>query len=83
MRPNFALHRLVEGVRLNEGEVRALRVRFGARQSGLAQAFPRTRMVPMGSYSRGRTVALLARFLWCAIFRFVSIASFWKSTRRP
>jgi hypothetical protein len=44
MRPNFALHRLVEGVRLNEGEVRALRGRFGAMQSGLAQAFPPTRM---------------------------------------
>jgi hypothetical protein len=58
MHPNFALRRLVDCVRAHEGEIQTVRDRFGAVQRGLARAFPRTCMVPMGSHSRGTAIAV-------------------------
>jgi hypothetical protein len=58
MHPNFALRRLIDCVRPHEGEIHALRGRFGEVQRGLARAFPRTRIVPIGSHSRGTAIAV-------------------------
>jgi hypothetical protein len=58
MHPNFALRRLVDNVQPNEGELRAVRDRFGTVQTGLIRTFPRLRLVPIGSHSRGTAIAV-------------------------
>jgi hypothetical protein len=58
MHPNFALRRLAESVQPDEGEVQAVRDRFGAVLMSLASAFPRSRFLPIGSHSRGTAIAV-------------------------
>jgi hypothetical protein len=67
MHPNFALRRLVDCVRPHEGEIQAVRDRFGAVQIGLARAFPRTRIVPIGSHSRGTAIAVRSHVDFLAV----------------
>ncbi len=57
MHPNFALRQLVDRVRPKMDEIQAVCDRFGAVQSHLAIAFPRSRFVPVGSHSRGTAIA--------------------------
>lgn len=58
MHPNFALRRLADSVQPDEGEVQAARDRFGAVWVSLASAFARSRFLPIGSHSRGTTIAV-------------------------
>ena len=62
MHSNFALRRLVDCVRPHEGEIQAVRDQFGAVQRGLAGALPRSRIVPIGSHSRGTAIAVHSHF---------------------
>ena len=58
MHPNFALRRLAGSVQPEEGEVQAVRDRFGTVWMSLARAFPRSRFLPIGSHSRGTAIAV-------------------------
>ena len=67
MHPNFALRRLVDCVRPHDGDIQAVRDRFGEVQIGLARAFPRSRIVPIGSHSRGTAIAVHSHIDFLAV----------------
>jgi hypothetical protein len=67
MHPNFALRRLVDCVRPHDGEIQAVRDRFGEVQIGLARAFPRSCIVPIGSHSRGTAIAVHSHIDFLAV----------------
>ncbi|HEX9382657.1 MAG TPA: nucleotidyltransferase [Gemmatimonadaceae bacterium] len=58
MHPNFALRRLALGMRPHDDEMPAVRAHLAAIERRLAQAFPRSRIVPIGSHSRGTAMAV-------------------------
>jgi len=58
MHPDFALRRLASRVRPHEDEMSAVRAHLAAVERRLAQAFPRSRIVQMGSHSRGTAIAV-------------------------
>jgi hypothetical protein len=58
MHPNFALRRLAIRVRPHEGEMSAVRAHLTAIERRLAQAYPRSRIVQIGSHSRGTAIAV-------------------------
>ena len=50
-----------------DGEIQAVRDRFGEVQIGLARAFPRSRIVPIGSHSRGTAIAVHSHIDFLAV----------------
>jgi Second Messenger Oligonucleotide or Dinucleotide Synthetase domain len=58
MHPDFALRRLADRVRPREDELPAVRAHLIAIERRLAQAFPRSRIVQIGSHSRGTAIAV-------------------------
>ncbi len=57
MRPNFALRRLTDRVRSDDLEFMVVRKQFVSVKRNLTTAFPGSRIVRIGSYSRGTAIA--------------------------
>jgi len=58
MNPNAALSRLADRVQPDAAEMLWARDRLAALERRMAKAFPRCRLVPIGSYSRGTAIAV-------------------------
>src|SRR6266404_4835079 len=58
MHPDFALRRLANRVRPHEDEMPAVRAHLAAVERRLTKAFPRSRIVHMGSHGRGTAIAV-------------------------
>jgi hypothetical protein len=58
MHPDFAFRRLADRVRPHEDELPAIGTHLTAIERRLAQAFPRSRIVKIGSHSRGTAIAV-------------------------
>jgi hypothetical protein len=58
MNPNFALRRLADRVQPDEAGMRWVQDHFTALDRRVVKAFPRSRLVPVGSYRRGTAIAV-------------------------
>ena len=58
MNPNFALRRLADRVQPDEAEMLWVRDHFATLERRVVKAFPRSRLVPIGSYRRGTAIAV-------------------------
>lgn len=58
MNPNFALRRLADRVQPDEAEMMWVRDHLAALERRAIEAFPRSSVVPIGSYTRGTAVAV-------------------------
>jgi len=58
MNPNLALSRLADRVQPDEAGMLWVRDHLAALEVRVIKAFPRSRLVPIGSYSRGTAIAV-------------------------